>query len=296
MINPAFLKTFTSLAETKSFTKTAKVLHMTQPGVSQHLKWLEEYFETPLINRVGKRFELTEAGEKLVEYGRSLFVEHERFKAMVGVDNPHQGVCRYASTASFGLHLYSFLLDINHRFEEIAIHFSVSETEKIVSDLLRDLIDVGFVTKKKEDPNLLYEVIDEEKLLLIVPHSFKSSDLKELKELGFIDYPDGNHNASRLFTENFSKDFNGMDEFAKKCFLNQINQVLAPVSKGVGFTVVPHFAYEAFQDRSQVSVIDLKSEVIDPVYKVRKKYRLLPKRFQFIDEQFETFKNQRTKH
>ncbi len=59
MLNPSFLKTFIALVETKSFTKTAEILHMTQPGVSQHVKWMEDYFGEPLIVREGKKFELT---------------------------------------------------------------------------------------------------------------------------------------------------------------------------------------------------------------------------------------------
>src|SRR5690349_13516467 len=51
MINPSFLKTFVTLVETRSFTRTATRLGMTQPGVSQHLRWLEEYFGATLIER-----------------------------------------------------------------------------------------------------------------------------------------------------------------------------------------------------------------------------------------------------
>lgn len=42
---------------------------MTQPGVSQHLKRLEAQLGAPLLNRYGKKFELTSACEMLFAYG-----------------------------------------------------------------------------------------------------------------------------------------------------------------------------------------------------------------------------------
>ena len=56
MINQQWLHTFLTLVEVGHFTKTAEKLYMTQPGVSQHIKKLEELVEVPLLNRIGKRF------------------------------------------------------------------------------------------------------------------------------------------------------------------------------------------------------------------------------------------------
>lgn len=49
------LKTFYSLVKTKNMTLTAKMLNMTQPGVSKHIKFLEEKLDTKLIDIVGKK-------------------------------------------------------------------------------------------------------------------------------------------------------------------------------------------------------------------------------------------------
>ena len=37
MLNPVWLETFITLVDTGHFTQTAEKLHMTQPGVSQHI-------------------------------------------------------------------------------------------------------------------------------------------------------------------------------------------------------------------------------------------------------------------
>lgn len=282
MINPVFLNTFLSLAETKNFTKTAAVLHMTQPGVSQHLKWLEGYFETPLITREGKHFELTDQGRKLLAYGRSLFDDHQHFKQSLGTDDPHVGVCRFASPGSFGIKMYGFLLGLNKKHPKLNMNYSYAPNQTIIRDVLEDRIDIGFVTRKPEESIFVTEIFDEEELRLIVPAKFSDLSFQGLVSLGFINHPDGFHHASRLLQENFPKEFRGMEEFPIRGFINQITRIPEPVSLGLGFTALPEFAYNSFSGKSKPKIFPLKRPVIDPVYKIYKKHRPLPSRFNFI--------------
>ena len=59
------MDTFLSLCETQSYTKTAEHLHLTQPSVTQHIKYLEHFYQCPLFHYDGKRVEMTEAGQYL---------------------------------------------------------------------------------------------------------------------------------------------------------------------------------------------------------------------------------------
>ncbi len=52
---------------------------MTQPGVSQHIKKLEQQTGTPLLQRFGKRFELTPAGETLYRYAAAVVTKSQRY-------------------------------------------------------------------------------------------------------------------------------------------------------------------------------------------------------------------------
>lgn len=69
-INPVWLHSFLQLVKTKSFTETAQNLYMTQPGVSQHIKKLESFFDGELIDRNARHFSITPLGEELYRYGQ----------------------------------------------------------------------------------------------------------------------------------------------------------------------------------------------------------------------------------
>lgn len=57
--------TFLDLCHSKSYTKTAENLNMTQPAVSQHIKYLEQYYGTKLVLYQNRALSLTEEGKYL---------------------------------------------------------------------------------------------------------------------------------------------------------------------------------------------------------------------------------------
>ncbi len=61
------IHTFLSLCETRSYTKTAQILHISQPSVTQHIKALERYYNCRLFQHEGRNLELTEEGKYLYQ-------------------------------------------------------------------------------------------------------------------------------------------------------------------------------------------------------------------------------------
>lgn len=67
------LRIFHAVARLLNFTLAAKELCLTQPGISKHIKDLEEYYGTRLFDRLGKRVILTQAGEILFRSTGQIF-------------------------------------------------------------------------------------------------------------------------------------------------------------------------------------------------------------------------------
>lgn len=136
MVNPLWLKTFIALVEQKHFTRTADLLHMTQPGVSQHIRKLEDYYQATLINRNEKGFELTQEGEKVLRFARELVVSEEQLKESLKEDNPYEGACRLSSPGALAMRLYPQLCVIQQQYPELLMQFEVAPNHRIVSELL----------------------------------------------------------------------------------------------------------------------------------------------------------------
>ena len=74
MINITWLRSFCTLVEVGHFTRTAERLHMTQSGVSQHVRKLEQQLGAELLVRQGKQFSLSDAGERLYADARGILL------------------------------------------------------------------------------------------------------------------------------------------------------------------------------------------------------------------------------
>jgi len=61
---------FVAVAERLNFSRAAESLHVAQPAISQQIHSLEKELGEPLFERVGKRVQLTDAGQALLPHAR----------------------------------------------------------------------------------------------------------------------------------------------------------------------------------------------------------------------------------
>jgi DNA-binding transcriptional LysR family regulator len=61
---------FVAVAERLNFSRAAEDLHVAQPAISQQIHSLEKELGEPLFERVGKRVQLTDAGQALLPHAR----------------------------------------------------------------------------------------------------------------------------------------------------------------------------------------------------------------------------------
>jgi DNA-binding transcriptional LysR family regulator len=59
------LRAFEAVARLRSFSRAAEEMHVTQPAVSKQIRLLHDQVELPLLEQLGKKVFLTEAGQKL---------------------------------------------------------------------------------------------------------------------------------------------------------------------------------------------------------------------------------------
>ena len=78
MLEDFSLKVFVTLVQQRNFTKTAAVLHVTQPTVSQNISGLENQLNVKLFQRLRGETVLTEAGEVFYKYAQQVLSDYEQ--------------------------------------------------------------------------------------------------------------------------------------------------------------------------------------------------------------------------
>lgn len=72
--------TFLVLCHVGSYTKTAQALFITQPAVSQHIKFLEQQYGGKLFYFEGKTLRRTQRGEKLYLFVQTMHADSDRMQ------------------------------------------------------------------------------------------------------------------------------------------------------------------------------------------------------------------------
>jgi len=265
MINPIWLRSFCTLVEVGHFTRTAENLHMTQSGVSQHVRKLEEHLGQPLLIRQGKKFTLTSTGNRLYQEGQKLIFSLANLEKRVGLDPAHEGIVKVASPGSVGLKLYPHLLRMQKHYPKLVVEYRFAPNSEVERLIAEHKVDVGLMTCLSTMGEVSLKPIAEEELLLVTPSGILEPGWDQLIELGFIDHPDGAYHAGQLLSVNFPE-FQNSNQFKRSGFSNQINLILEPVSMGLGFTVLPSHAVGAFKDTEKVKIHRLTNKVSETLY------------------------------
>ncbi len=281
MLNPDWLRTFCTLAEVGHFTRTAERLHMTQSGVSQQVRRLEDAIGVALLDREGRSFTLSEAGRRLVREAEPLLMSLSELRQRVVEDSPHEGVVRVMSPGSLGLRLYPRLLDLQTEHPGLVVDYRFAPNAEIDRRVAGSRVDIGFMTAVSALPDVACEPVSTEALLLVTPADVVEPEWATLAGLGFIDHPDAAHHASLLLGANYPE-FQHVDLLESRGFSNQIGLILEPVARGLGFTVLPSHAVDAFARPECIRAHRLPEPVHETVYRCVHRQRALQRRMQTV--------------
>ena len=280
-MNTHWLRSFCTLVDVGHFTRTAERLNMTQSGVSQHVQKLEEQLGIDLLDRQGKNFTLTPAGERLYREALNILRALENLEQEIAKDPPYEGPVRLMSPGSIGLKLYPRLLELQRKHPKLTIDYRFAPNADVESAIANSKVDIGFMTCVSSTADVTSQPLTTEPLLLVTPLDIDEPSWQALTELGLIDHPDGSHHAGLLLAANYPE-FRHSNLIPKKGFSNQINLILEPVSRGLGFTVLPAYAVEAFPQPKRIKVHQLANPVNETLYLCTPRNRARAKRIETV--------------
>ena len=141
------LQYFVAVAQERNFTRAAERLHVAQPALSRQVRLLEQELGVELLYRTTHEFELTEAGEFLLEHGPALLSAADELWRSVrtyGTGERGQVVVAYGASAS-----YETAPRLLHALAEshpgITIAAAVKSVDEIVAGLRNGSVDLGLV-------------------------------------------------------------------------------------------------------------------------------------------------------
>lgn len=177
------LRIFQAVAQTGSFTRAAAVLHLTQPGISKHIRQMEEYFGVSLFDRLGRSVALTQAGEILFEATQEIMAlmgaAEQRIADLSGM---RRGKLSLGASFPIGVYILpGILATYRSRFPQVEVKLEISTSAKIEARVLENKLDIGLVSHDVDHPKLVSREFMSDDLVVIVPRNHPWSRKSRIK-------------------------------------------------------------------------------------------------------------------
>ena len=163
--------------KTRSFSKAADNLYISQPSLSATIKKIENQIGTPLFDRSTNPIQLTECGQKYLSYIENLMdMEHEFENYLNDVNTLRTGHLSIGGSNLFAAYILPPLLSkFMSKYPHIGIKLVESNTYALEQQLSSGNLDI--VIDNYAFDGRIYEkqLFCQEQLLLAVPASFTSN-------------------------------------------------------------------------------------------------------------------------
>ena len=164
------LEVFLAIAHFENVTQAANSLALSQSAASTALKELEQRFDIYLFDRIGKRLQLNELGQRMRPRAEALLAQAGEFERSL-TSSEDVGAIKVGATLTIGNYL---AVGIIARFMALhpdsRIELNVENTRAIAARIRNFELDVGLIEGELQDPDL--EVLpwrDDELTLFCAP-------------------------------------------------------------------------------------------------------------------------------
>ena len=141
---PRALRCLLAVADTRSFTRAAEVLCVSQPALSQQIKHLEDTLAVQLIDRSARMVRLTDSGEVYVRYARRALLElSSGRRALRQLQDLSCGSLELGLTPITGYLVTSLLENFSSRYPRLEVRVHEMFQSDIEVAVAEDRLDVG---------------------------------------------------------------------------------------------------------------------------------------------------------
>lgn len=231
---------FLKVTECQSVTKAAEELYLTQPAVSIQLKKLQDQFEIPLTEVVGRQLYVTDFGKEIAIIARRILEEVDginyKTKAFKGQLSGRMKI----SIVSTGKYVMPyFLADFMALHAGVDLVMDVTNKMKVVENLEQNEVDFSLVSVLPKQLDLNRIELMQNKLYLVGGTVLKRSSSTSISKLL--------EKSPLLFREKGSATRNAMEDFLQSKHLSSLKKIELTSNEalkqsliaGLGYSIMP---------------------------------------------------------
>lgn len=255
------INTFLTVCEYMNFTKAAEVLCITQPAVSQHIKYLETTYNSKLFEYEGKKIKLTKAGKLLYQTSVTMKHDEEYLKGKIKEEQLGITSIKFGATLTIGEFILPAKLNSYlNKNKNIKITMIVENTKELLYRLEHGEIDFalveGYFIKSEYD----YVVYSKENYICVAGKNYKLKKQPQVLEdlLGETLIVREKGSGTRdIFEKNLEEQNLTINDFSKVIEIGNINSIKYLVENNHGITALYEAAVKEELDNGSLQKVEV---------------------------------------
>ncbi|MGH7660399.1 MAG: LysR family transcriptional regulator [Vulcanimicrobiaceae bacterium] len=257
MLDLKSLRTFREVARTLNFTRAAERLSYAQSAVTTQIQSLERELGQPLFRRLGRRIELTPAGEKLEQYAARIGDLAEEAVSALRQQDATETIRVGTAESLCTYRLPSIIQALRRRHPLASVIVEVEECGVVRNGILAGRYDVGlFIEERADFPGLRAHDFGDVDLVVIAERGHRLEgrpvvhprDL--VKETVLVLEPTCSYRRLfEAFLARAGRRASIVSEF------NSIEAVKQCVAAGIGISILPRFTIEHELDEGRYATL-----------------------------------------
>lgn len=254
------LQVFAAVARHASYTRAAEELHLTQPAVFTQVKQLEDALGAVLLDRIGKRLFLTEAGQAVLATARETLEGIERLEMQLAdLQGLRRGRLRLAIVSTAQYFLPRLLGDFCTDNPGIEVALTVTNRQTVIARLAANEDDLCILGQPPEGLDVVARPIARNPILVLAPPGHPLAGVAALPfaalaEAPFILREPGSGTraaAEKFFAENGIRPEVRME-------LGSNEAIKAAVAAGLGLAILSQDTITLEAETGRLAVLDVQ--------------------------------------
>lgn len=253
------MKIFLTVCKENSISLAAKKLFISQPAVSNAIKELETYYNTPLFDRISKKIYITEAGKKVYEYAIHITSLFDELENSIN-NNSTSGQIKIGASITIGTHLIpEYINDFSQQFPNIRTYVTIDSSDVIENLILDNQLDLALIEGSIHSDFIesINFINDELVTICGINHPLREKKMVTVSELANEDFLMREKNSgtrelaeSILSLHNFT--------FVPLWESSSTEAIIQGVSKGIGISILPLQLVKDSINKKQVARLEIE--------------------------------------
>lgn len=265
------LRVFVTVAEQSHFSKAGELLNLSQPGVSLHIRNLENELGAKLLHRSSKQVRLTEAGSILYKHAKQILAHFEEASQEIHMlQDEVTGSINIGASFTIGEYILpAKLAEFANQYPLVKLQVNIGNTEEIIEGVRMNDLDIGIIEGTASVNDLDVTPYMKDEMIIVCPanHPLATITLGDpslLQDQVWVLREPGS--GTRAFSDQFIQE---ADITVKRSYVfNSSQGVKEAVAAGLGIAMLSRWIVQKELTSGEIHELPLKHHNLERQFSI----------------------------